>query len=818
MKLKSFILVLLVLLIYLTSSAQKTVLPKIKGGATLNGKIIEKGTTRPVEFVTIKLMVKADSTFIAGCISDGSGSFSLSNIPANDYYIEYSSIGFKASKSKPFNVATPKGNLNVGTLEISTQTQVLNEVVITGERKMFNNSIDRKVFNIERDMLSQSGAVTDLLQNIPSVSVSLDGNVSLRGSENVMILINGKTSMLTMMNRADILSQLPANTVDRIEVITNPSAKYKPDGTSGIINIVLKKNTTSGLNGSLAANAGNRSRYNSNLTLNYNPGKLNLFGSFGYRQDDRPRYSDDTRKITSATSVVTYQNIHGEESGRPASQVSNFGMTYDFNKYNQVGASANTFKRTMTKTGFADYKTSNFEHIPSSEYIRNLKSDSPEAELGINAFYLHKFKKEDHEIQFDYEFQHQPEDENNFYNNKYITPPTAQSFDNTLIHNNTSTHLFSIEYKNPIGEEMMLEAGYKGEFGTGNFNYVIESQTNPGSASPTFTTDYSKSNDFRFIQNLNAFYSTFGQTIGKFSYQAGFRIENSQVESRLRTRMIAKDSIVPNNYFSLYPSLHLTEKIGKKGELQFNYSRRVNRPESDDLNPFPEYNDPFNLRAGNPKLKPEYIHSIELGYQFMVGTTTVIPTLFYHNKYNGFTQITILRPDGIFLSTRENLSRNQSAGFELISTFLIHKTISGNFSSNVFYDQIDASNLGYSRRKSNVTWSAKLSASASVTTSTMVQISASYRAPQLTAQGSMSARYGVNIGARQDFLKKKASIIATISDPFNTMTESSTFDTPFLTKTTVRKRDARVVSFGFVYHFGASKKLKEEALQFDNAI
>ena len=220
---------------------RKPTLPKIKSGISLNGKIIEQGTNKPVEFVTVKLIVKADSTFISGCITDAAGSFSLKNVPINDYYIEYSSIGFKPSRSKPFTVTSAKGNLNLGTLELSTDSQLLNEVVVTGQRQMFNNSIDRKVFNIERDMLSQSGAVTDLLQNIPSVGVGIDGNVSLRGSENVMILINGKTSMLTMANRADILSQLPANTVDRIEVITNPSAKYKPDGTSGIINIVLKK-------------------------------------------------------------------------------------------------------------------------------------------------------------------------------------------------------------------------------------------------------------------------------------------------------------------------------------------------------------------------------------------------------------------------------------------------------------------------------------------------------------------------------------------------------------------------------------------------
>jgi len=811
---KSIFLVLLVIFTSLYSSGQKAVLPKVKSGISLNGKIIEKGSNKPVEFVTVKLVVKADSTFFSGCITDAAGSFSLKNIPINDYYVEYSSIGFKPSRSKPFNVATAKGNLNLGSLELSTESQLLNEVVVTGQRQMFNNSIDRKVFNIERDMLSQSGAVTDLLQNIPSVEVGIDGNVSLRGSENVMVLINGKTSMLTMANRADILSQLPANTVDRIEVITNPSAKYKPDGTSGIINIVLKKNTNTGLNGSLVANGGNRSRYNSNLTLNYNPGKLNLFGSIGFRQDDRPRYNNDNRKITT-NNIVTYEDLHGEDMGRPKSIVSNFGLTYDLNKFNQIGLSGNTFSRTMIKNSFTDYLNSDAQRNLTSQYVRNGRTSAPESELGLAAFWQHKFKKEDHEIQFDYEYQHSPEKEDNYYNDQYSLPVTPTTYDNTFIHNNTNEHLLSIEYKNPLREDMSLEAGYKGDFSTGDFNYVIENMINGDLVQPVWMIDPSHSNDFRFTQNVNALYTTFGQTIDKFSYMVGLRYEHSQVESRLIT---PRDSVIPNNYSNLYPSLHLTEKIGKNGELQLNYSRRVNRPESEDLNPNPEYNDPQNLRAGNPKLKPEFIHSIELGYQFKIGTTTVIPTLFYHNKYNGFTQIIVPLPNGVFLSTRENLSRNQSAGFELVSTFVIHKFLTGNLSSNVFYDQIDASNLGYSSNKSNITWSAKISATATITPTTMMQVTASYKAPQLTPQGSMLARYGMNIGARHDVLKKKGSIIATISDPFNTMTESSTMETQFLTKTTVRKRDARVFYLGFVYHFGASKKVKEEALKFDDQI
>ena len=816
MNIKLITIALSLLFCSLSMFSQNKVLPKSKSGATLTGKILDKETKKLVEYATIKLFKSSDSTLIAGCITDAKGIFSLKGVPTNQYYIEYSSMGFYPSRSKPFAIESAKTNLNLGVFELSTATKVLNEVVITGQRTMFNNAIDKKVFNVESDMLSQSGAVTDLLQNIPSIAVSMDGNVSLRGSENVMIMINGRTSMLTAANRADILQQMSASSVDRIEVITNPSAKYKPDGTSGIINIILKKNAKQGLNGTTTANLGNRSRYNGNLNLNYNPGKFNVFGTFGLRQDDRIRLNDDNRKVTDSKNIVTFENIHGEDRSRPLGEFARWGMEYEFNKSNQIGINGNLFTRSAVKHSTSDYRISNLSNTLTDHYERQGKTQGPETELGVSAFYLHKFKKEDHEIQFDYEFEHSKEHEDNYFNNNYIRPIALPTFDNTLIHNNGNKHTFSLEYKNPISEEMVFEAGFKGEEEVTDFNYYAEYRDNPvfSSLGPIWKKDILKSNDFQFSEFVNAVYGTLAHTIGKFSYMAGVRLEAASVRSKL----ITLDSIVPNNYLNVYPTLHITQKIGMSNELQLNYSRRVNRPENDDLNPFPEYNDPRNLRAGNPKLKPEFINSIELGYQFKIGKTTIIPTLFYRNKYNGFTQITKPLNDSTFLTTRTNLAKNQSAGFELISTLSIGKFLTGNFSSNVFYDQIDASNLGYSSKKSNITWSAQLSSTATLAPNTMMQISASYRAPMLTPQGNMLARYGINIGARQNILKKKASVIITISDLLNTMKESSNMNTPFLTKTTIRKRDARVFYLGFVYHFGASKKLKEEAIQFDDKL
>lgn len=813
---KLFTISLILLFYSLLAFSQNKALPKPKTGATLTGKVLEKETRKWVEYATIKLFKSSDSTLIAGCITDTKGEFSLKGVPLNQYYIEYSSMGFYPSRSKSFIIESAKSNLNLGIFELSTATKVLNEVVITGQRTMFNNAIDKKVFNVESDMLSQSGAVTDLLQNIPSVSVSMDGNVSLRGSEDVMIMINGKTSMLTAANRADILQQMSASSVEKIEIITNPSAKYKPDGTSGIINIVLKKNAKQGLNGTATVNAGNRSRYSGNLNLNYNPGKLNLFGTYGYRQDDRLRLNDDHRKMTDSLNTVSYENIHGQETARPVAQFARWGAEYEINKSNQIGINGNLFTRSITRHSLNDYITYDANNILTDHYQRLGTISGPETELGLSGSYTHKFSKEGHEIQFDYEYEHSKEIENSYYNDNYITPIQLPSFDNVLIHNHGDRHNFSLEYKNPIAENMEFEAGFKGEEEVTNFNFYAEYRDNSllSSLGPIWKKDVTKSNEFRFSEYVNAIYGTLAHTIGTFSYMAGVRLESAVVQSKL----ITLDSIVPNSYFNIYPTLHMVQKIGKSSELQFNYSRRVNRPENDDLNPFPEYQDPRNLRAGNPKLKPEFINSIEFGYQFKIGKTTLIPTVFYRSKVNGFTQITKLINDSTYLTTETNLSKNQAAGFELLSTLSIGRFLTGNFSTNIFYNQIDASNLGYSSNKSNITWDAKLSSTVTVTKTTMMQLTANYRAPMLTPQGTMLARYGINLGARQNIMKNKASIIVTISDLLNTMKESSTMNTPFLTKNVIRKRDARVFYLGFVYHFGSSTKMKEEAIQFDDKL
>ena len=330
---------------------------------TISGIIADKVSSEPIEFATVILQSEADSSQLRGTTTDVKGKFRFDKIDDGKYKINYSFIGFEKQKTPLIMVTEKNRTINVGTLGLPASNQEIKDVEVIGEKSTYSNTIDRKVFNVGKDLIGKTGSVSDLMQNVPSLSVDIDGNLGLRGSENVMVLINGKPSALMGTNRAAVLQQMPANSIERIEVITNPSAKFKPDGTSGIINIVLKKNKSLGLNGTILANAGNDERYNGNIIANYNSGKVNVFGSYSIRQDDRIRYTQDSRKRTDlTTNAVDYTNMDSRETSRPISHIINSGIDFKINDNNEIGISGNYNHRNQVKHGLTNTQNEDQNH------------------------------------------------------------------------------------------------------------------------------------------------------------------------------------------------------------------------------------------------------------------------------------------------------------------------------------------------------------------------------------------------------------------------------------------------------------------------
>ncbi len=748
---QSLNLIALFLLLAATLSGQPPV--EIKSTGKIIGTILEKGNGNPVEFATIQLFKTSGQTLVKGTVSDSKGSFTINDIPVGEYLLRYSFIGFENVEIPTVVVDSRHLKVDLGKLYISEANQKIDEVQVTGRKSTFINTIDRKTFNIGEDLMSKTGSLSDLLQNVPSLQVDIDGNVSLRGSENVTILINGKPSTMMNLNRAAALQQIPASSIDKIEVITNPSAKYKPDGTSGIINIVMKKNKGIGTSGNIIVNAGNNNRYNGNATINYNPGKLGLFANLGARKDDRQRINSITTQTFFNGAETSDIHNHSESHARPNNYIGTLGGEFKIDDKNRTGLSGNYNYRFQKQDDVSVY-TNDSSSIRTEDFNRNRHLPELETDLEFTSFFQHNFGKEGHEVNLNYTRSFTKEYEDNYYTNIYRLPIVQTFYDNMFYHHRNNMSQFLAEYSNPFSENSKLEAGYELDY---IHNDMDLHRDTTAMNQTIFAMDHSRSSRFIRSENTNVLYITYERDLGKFGFLIGMRGEHTNSTANL----VSKNMEISNNYNRLYPSLHTSYKINNTHELQINYSHRIRRPEDEQLNPFPEYQDLRNVRAGNPYLKPEDIHSIELGYQIKKNVTTFLSTAYCRFNYNGITSITKISGDTL-ISTLHNLSKSTSAGLELIFSTSLGKLAIINLSSNTFYNKIDASALGYSNNKANVSMMANANVGFNLTKSTVWQFTSSYTGEQLTPQGKRLPSFVLNSGFKQEVFKKKAALILTV--------------------------------------------------------
>ena len=483
------------------------------------------------------------------------------------------------------------------------------------------------------------------------------------------------------------------------------------------------------------------------------------------------------------------------------------GAEYAFDEKNSIGISGNYYFRSLHKNDLTFKKVSDASGL-ISDYTRTRTNYESEKEADATVFFEHNFAKEDHKIRLEYIMSHSPEIEDNHYTNIYKFPATANQLDNTLIKQTSDNKQLTIAYENQIAKTTKLELGYDGQFNQQDLDFYGEAYSYN---SQTFSADALKTNRFIYNENIHAFYGTLENSWKKFGAMLGLRGEYSDINSHL----ITTDVNIPNHYFKVYPTLHLSYELTASKQLQLNYSRRVHRPEGDDLNPFAEYADPTNIRVGNPNLLPEIIHSVELGYEWKTNSITILPGIYYRYKYNGFTSVTNPLNSTTLITTQQNLAKDQAVGADVVFSANINDKININFTPNAFYNQIDASNLGFSANKNNFTWSANFNSSFKLTKSTMAQINSNYKSARLTPQGKYLPSFVLNFGARQDIFKKKGSIYFTLSDVFKSQRQKAELSSQFLTQNILTTSNSRIGFIGVSYNFGVVKKKKE--LTFDNS-
>ena len=783
------------------------------GMGSISGVVVDNQTLQAVEYANLVVFRTKDSVMVGGAISNQKGNFLIEKVPFGNYYMVVSFIGYSSLKI-PNIIVNPKDvDKKMGQIKFSPSSSTLGEVTVTAEKRMMEYTLDKKVVNVDKNLVSAGGSAVDVMQNIPAVTVDIDGNVSLRGSTNVNILIDGRPSSLSGMSRQAILEQIPASSIEAIEIITNPSAKYNPEGMSGIINIRLKKKTAQGLNGMVSTSAGTNNRYNNSINLNYSTEKFNVFASWDGRWNQGKGYGD-TYRIETLKDTSSYTTQHSDMKRIMDNNTVKAGFDWYINpkntltlmgQYNTGGSERNQDLFSFTK----DY---NF--IKENDYKQHNKEIENDNSNMFALNYKKTFTQRGQELTADFSYSTSKSSENTDMTlNNYIlnfVDTSSVSLQKQYDDGNNWVANASINYIHPLGEKMKFETGYQGIFRNVDNDFHLEkSDTNNN-----YVNDINSSNHFKYKENINAIYGTLSKEWESISMQLGLRLEQANTTADQVTQVQS----FKNNYFSIYPSIHISKKLAHKNEIQFSYSRRVNRPNMNDLNPFKDYSNPDMIHYGNPKLKPEYINSFELGHSKYWNKTSFYTSIYYRQINDVIKRIAFLDTNGISNMTNQNLAKGTSYGVDFILEQEILKwwRINANFS--YFRTMIEGNSIDGNISTDNYSWTSKLNSTMNFGKTLSIQISGNYRAPIITPQGKMHETYSADIAIKKDLFKEKFSISFRVSDIFNTQKwNHDTYGTGFsASMSNKRQSQAAYLTISYKINGGLKTKARKKTTENGN--
>ncbi|MQP52857.1 MULTISPECIES: TonB-dependent receptor domain-containing protein [unclassified Flavobacterium] len=793
------ILIAISLFFTLTSVAQRPEAKKI----TVTGKVIEKGTNLPLEYATI-VFENITNKQLSGGITDENGNFKF-EVVAGNYNVRAEFISFK-------NVLIPQKNfsadVNLGTIQMEADVAQLNEIEVIAEKSTVEIKLDKRVYNVGKDMMVKGGTVSDVLDNVPSVTVDAEGTVALRGNENVKILIDGRPSGLAGINIADALKLLPADAVEKVEVITNPSARYDAEGGGGIINIVLRKGKTNGLNGSVMVNAGDPETYGTSINLNKKSDTYNLFSTFGYNYRDNPGNTMVNSEYFNADGS-TSRFIEERRTNNRISEGynANFGIDLNLSK-SLTWTNALTFRENNGRNP-DNVNFYNFDSGYNSTFIRNRFNDQKNDEFSIEyaSNFVKKFKKEDHKLTVDIAVSQNRENQFATITDQILSDPSSLTLEGTSNINQQQRNLIQTDYVLPIGENGRFEAGYRGSFQNNLTDFVV-------------TPISDLSNNLEYVENVNAFYTQYGSKINKFSYFLGVRFEDSHIE----VNSLSLNNYNTKKYNNFFPSATVNYEFSETSSVSLSYSKRINRPRGRFLNPVSSLSSNINIFQGNPDLDPSLTDAIDLGYLKRWKKLTFNTSAYINVTNNSFQFIT--RESGLFvegvpviLSTPINLAKEYRAGFEFNLNYTPYKwwRLNGNF--NLFRNETQG-NYSYvnylgdtiEQNFDNValTWFTRINSKITLPYKIDFQTNGTYSAPQTNAQGRSLGVASMNLAFSKDILKDKASISLNVSDVFNSRKRIMEREIPNVVSSYSEMQwRQRQIMLTFTYRFNKKKNERE---------
>jgi outer membrane receptor protein involved in Fe transport len=784
MKLK--LLLLALLSIMATAQAQNS--------GTITGKIIEKSNSAPISYATVS--IKENGKVISGVNTDDTGVYTIKNLALKSYTIEIQYIGFRKHISAVVLSDTKKAaTLNVSLEEEATQLKGVN---IVNERSTIEQKIDRKVITVGKDLTTAGASASDIMTNIPSVNVDQDGKLSLRGNDNVRVLIDGRPSTI---DPAQLLKQIPSTSIKKIELITNPSAKYNPEGMSGIINIILHKNSNTGFNGSYSGGItfGETAKHNQSLDLNYKTGKVNFFGNAGQNFGLNANEGYISRKDMSIVQNLDVTNDND-------SYLYKVGMDYLIDDHNTLSVYTNQNKATGTFSVNTDIDYNN-----SSEGIRNMFQKSryqgPNQTGTYNLAFKHIFKKEGHTLDFEGNYSDTKQSQNANFDTK------TTHLDNTennivyadYINGTRKLSTFNVDYVNPLNDKTTLEAGAEARLTKTGNTFITGNPLVPVA---------DQASDYTYDTNIYSAYVTFGQKYKKFSYQLGARFESYKVAANLNHGQTKFD----DDYITLYPSAYLTYNLNDKNTLQLSYSRRVDRPSLEQTKPIREFSTPLVTALGNPELRPQFTNSVEANYTKTLTKGSFTAGVFVRSINDPISRI--IYPDDADpngnkqIMTFTNYDHNTSYGFEVSFNYKITKwwdiSPSIDFSSInqqgvVFvYDEVTKTSSPLERKVTAAAFNGRMNSNFKATKRLSFLLFGFYRGSVDGLQNNSHEMYKMDMGSRYTLLNNKMNISVRFNDVFNTMKYAFDADYPY-PQVGQFTWESQTVYLGLTYNFGGAK-------------
>ena len=777
--------------------AQRAEIKEVK----ISGNVIDKETKLPLEYATIAFFNKNQNKIVTGGITNAKGDFNIP-VPTGTYDITIEYISFKTI-TIPNKIISKNENLGVFSLEINAET--LAEVEIIAEKTTVEIKLDKKIYNVGKDLTVSGGNVSDVLDNVPSVSVDADGNVALRGNDNVRILINGKPSGLVGLNSTEALKQLPAEAIEKVEVITSPSARYEAEGTAGILNIILRRSKLQGLNGSVTANIGHPDAAGISGNINYRTGNINLFNTTSYRyqetigrwyndvkyfEDNTPDLDEkrdwlDIRKgITTNTGIEWYIN----DSASLTTSV----VYRDNNSENNSVNKLVQFNKITNTTSESERKDPEKEEDKTIQYALNFTKN---------------FKDSDHKLTFDFQYEDSNEDLNSLISIDGIESEIITTLEDQ------SNILLQSDYVVPIGEKSQIELGYRGDFTTRSTDFEV-SLLDPESGN--FEINNNLTNLFNFKQYNTAVYTQFGSKIDKFSYLIGLRFENTRITlDQPTTGDFSRKKIN-----GLFPTVNINYEMSDSQSFTIGYNRRIRRPRGFMLNPFPSRSSITNVFQGNPDLNPTFSSTFEIGYLNKLDKLTISSSIYYSNSTEVMTFASRTTDETVIVDGEEfpviargpiNLGEDKRYGFELNLNYSPTRKWRVNTDFNIYKFEREGEFNGIDLSANNLTWRARLTNKYTLPYDIDWQTNINFRGPSQDAQNDRKGIISTNLAFSKDFLKEKASIAFNVRDLFNTAFFSNDITAEsFTAYQEIQFRGGRTFNLAFTYRFNQKKKRERQ--------